>query len=1313
MSISLVACQCDCPVQPELANPINQDSNFIYHSAVNMRCTTLCIGDHALFKSPMQRLKATKTPTSPTTSLPHSLPPLDETSDQNKQSLQESIALADSKAPMTWVSKPSDHEIRQKRSQLAPTLHKPQALLRYLRQQQHLDQLDNPHGNQKSKLEPYRQGLITLTDNELYLHHLRSTLRHGHYNSSVKTQSNQNHPQKADFSHFGANQSKSELDTTLTSADNGFFNLNFDHFGDKNNSTPRIHLHSNSSPLLPNENVPDNQCLDINRDNDFEFEEERLNKALIIEYISNNRSQEEQTFLLDRGKNSTASLTTHNQYNSSNRPEHDSSYLSPEHSTFTNSDGYQLGKIVGLLLDKNTRKMLCVYSLYRFDHSNYVIQTDTRLITNILNIVDHAFILSHQDVQFMCPIPSIFDSIHGGHIHTHTNHHNCSQYFDLIQNAHQQDTAQSKIARSKGPLEALPGPESTLTLAQLLAHNPNHGERQFHTQQVYICQYLQQGSNPMLIPVIPSLSSSTLASNSQLSVNQAQLMGSQNSSVGLPHSNTNPDSDLKLTSKFSDLDKLRAYSSFVHSQFRVVSHYIPRHEYERVFNAKKSISPEINLQDSFATRTALPTHLAVEPSLLGLYKKSLEPGYIGVSMGSPLNERQNEFKTIYQFLLHGIGKRHAGGALLLSGLPGTGKTATVNQTINRLEEEAKSNSVPRHTVVRLNATQLRDPKEIWPLLLQGLTMTHSLAFFIAKNASPKLSMTILHHLIKRQLDMKAMGRGISGLFGVNDEIVSNNDSKSKKTNKNKSTKKAPAQTDSFLHWVEHNVHPNDYSKHTHAIMNAVRPEYFGSHVLEYCIFILDEADYMITSHQKELYMLLDFPSNENLPLSILLISNTFSLWEKSLRILSRVGLKQLAFESYSYQNISTIIKSRLEQANKQFVNNLGQYYRHCLTNNCYVNPKLLYIAIEQIVQERNQANPASKKAITMDNVEYTLDELVIALSFIRYKQSHSLIGLDDEAIRFTSMRVAQLSGDCRKALDLTTKAITIAANNRATSQDKVHVNIECINEAIKSTSRSIGAQFVKSFGRNELFVLASLMLLTVSFSFITKKVSNLHHRNYISLNELYGMYIKLLKKLDLFDHPAVLSSNEHDLSSQPSKVKAGNNHTASKFDRMMNQTSSTSLLSRLSTRVTYPKEVIILDSLQNLSMLHVIGVSRLSKLNHYVIYWINGSMKEECVNFLLGVDFIQQFLEKADFYSVFDAEIASRDDNDSNQLLKRKWDDNNVISYTGKLVNPGAKANSVTDTIVDSKLLSALNDSSDEEHPHSRQTNSVKRQRLK
>jgi hypothetical protein len=163
----------------------------------------------------------------------------------------------------------------------------------------------------------------------------------------------------------------------------------------------------------------------------------------------------------------------------------------------------------------------------------------------------------------------------------------------------------------------------------------------------------------------------------------------------------------------------------------------------------------------------------------------------------------------------------------------------------------------------------------------------------------------------------------------------------------------------------------------------------------------------------------------------------------------------------------------------------------------------------------------------------------------------------------------------------------------------------------------------------------------------------------------------------------------------------------------MNQTSSTSLLSRLSTRVTYPKEVTIFDSLQKLSMLHVIGVSRLSKLNHYVIYWINGSMKEECVNFLLGVDFIQHFLEKADFYSVFDAEIASRDDNDSNQLLKRKWDDNNVISYTGKLVNPGAKVNSATDTIVDSKLLSALNDSSDEENPHSRQTSSVKRQRLK
>jgi origin recognition complex subunit 1 len=82
--------------------------------------------------------------------------------------------------------------------------------------------------------------------------------------------------------------------------------------------------------------------------------------------------------------------------------------------------------------------------------------------------------------------------------------------------------------------------------------------------------------------------------------------------------------------------------------------------------------------------------------------------------------REKEFDNIYRFI---EGKVHdgAGGCMYISGVPGTGKTATVQEVVSSLQDAVSQRNVPDFQFVELNGMWLTEPRQAYVHLLKALT----------------------------------------------------------------------------------------------------------------------------------------------------------------------------------------------------------------------------------------------------------------------------------------------------------------------------------------------------------------------------------------------------------------------------------------------------------------------------------------------------------------------------------------------------------------------------------------------------------------
>ncbi|KAM9280759.1 origin recognition complex subunit 1 isoform 1-T4 [Cariama cristata] len=111
--------------------------------------------------------------------------------------------------------------------------------------------------------------------------------------------------------------------------------------------------------------------------------------------------------------------------------------------------------------------------------------------------------------------------------------------------------------------------------------------------------------------------------------------------------------------------------------------------------------------------------------------------------------REEEFQDIYNFveskLIDGTG-----GCMYISGVPGTGKTATVHEVIRCLQQAAENDDLPSFQFVEINGMKLTDPHQAYVQILelltgQKVTATHA-AGLLAKlfnTPGPKRKTTVL------------------------------------------------------------------------------------------------------------------------------------------------------------------------------------------------------------------------------------------------------------------------------------------------------------------------------------------------------------------------------------------------------------------------------------------------------------------------------------------------------------------------------------------------------------------------------------------
>ena len=107
------------------------------------------------------------------------------------------------------------------------------------------------------------------------------------------------------------------------------------------------------------------------------------------------------------------------------------------------------------------------------------------------------------------------------------------------------------------------------------------------------------------------------------------------------------------------------------------------------------------------------------------YSEAIRKLHVSV-LPSKLPCRSDERNEIYAMLHKSITNRDDGSKpIYLSGMPGTGKTATVLATINELRIEADQGLIPHFDFVEINCLRLQSPAQAYTVLWRGLTGLHA------------------------------------------------------------------------------------------------------------------------------------------------------------------------------------------------------------------------------------------------------------------------------------------------------------------------------------------------------------------------------------------------------------------------------------------------------------------------------------------------------------------------------------------------------------------------------------------------------------
>ncbi|XP_036426543.1 origin recognition complex subunit 1 [Colossoma macropomum] len=101
--------------------------------------------------------------------------------------------------------------------------------------------------------------------------------------------------------------------------------------------------------------------------------------------------------------------------------------------------------------------------------------------------------------------------------------------------------------------------------------------------------------------------------------------------------------------------------------------------------------------------------------------------------------REQEFQDIYSFVESKI-MDGTGGCMYISGVPGTGKTATVHEVIRSLQQAAEQDEIPHFRFLEINGMKMTDPHQAYVQILQKLTNQKATADHAAALLEKRFSM---------------------------------------------------------------------------------------------------------------------------------------------------------------------------------------------------------------------------------------------------------------------------------------------------------------------------------------------------------------------------------------------------------------------------------------------------------------------------------------------------------------------------------------------------------------------------------------------
>ncbi|XP_069378782.1 origin recognition complex subunit 1 [Paralichthys olivaceus] len=111
--------------------------------------------------------------------------------------------------------------------------------------------------------------------------------------------------------------------------------------------------------------------------------------------------------------------------------------------------------------------------------------------------------------------------------------------------------------------------------------------------------------------------------------------------------------------------------------------------------------------------------------------------------------REQEFQDIYSFVESKI-MDGTGGCMYISGVPGTGKTATVHEVMRCLQHAAEVDEIPSFLFIEINGMKMTDPHQAYVQILQKLTGQKATADHAAallekrfSNPAPRKETTVL------------------------------------------------------------------------------------------------------------------------------------------------------------------------------------------------------------------------------------------------------------------------------------------------------------------------------------------------------------------------------------------------------------------------------------------------------------------------------------------------------------------------------------------------------------------------------------------